>query len=102
MIYTAHNSKTNETIKTTCPAEFDNLLEEKGWWHNTDVLVYKYHHCRGCGEDKTDTTERKDFYGITTGHYCDDCYENNYPYRKDRYPTMEYDGYGECLGLDED
>ena len=25
-----------------------------------------------------------------------------YPYRKDRYPTMEYDGYGERLEPEED
>jgi hypothetical protein len=39
--------------------------------------------CKGCGKQ------------------CD-CYENNYPYRKDRYPTEEYDGYGERLGDDYD
>ena len=43
--------------------------------------------CRGC-----DTTDEEacvslclDAYGIPTGFYCSDCYENNYPYRKDRY-----------------
>ena len=43
---------------------------------------------------------REDAYGIFTGHYCDDCYENNYPYRKDRYPTMENDGMGDYLNDD--
>ncbi len=28
---------------------------------------------------------RYDNYGIPTRYYCDDCYENNYPYRKDNY-----------------
>jgi len=45
---------------------------------------------------------RNDAYGYYTGLYCDDCYENNYPYKKDRYPTMEYDGYGERLEPEED
>jgi len=69
-------------------------------------------HCRG--RDCEKTTElgggfsraevlkyhewaRHDAYGIFTGHYCDDCYENNYPYKKDRY---DYEGYGERLDDD--
>lgn len=51
--------------------------------------------CRGC--DSTDVDERYDYYGISTGYWCDDCYENNYPYKKERYATEEYDGYGERL-----
>lgn len=50
--------------------------------------------CRGCG-----TTKEEDYvalyldaYGIPTGYYCDDCYENNYPYRKDRYYDESYAG----------
>ena len=31
-------------------------------------------------------------YGIYTGLYCDDCYKNNYPYRKDRYHDESYCG----------
>ena len=57
--------------------------------------------CKGRGCDKVDceTIEvRHDWYGIYTGYYCDDCHENNYPYREDRYATEEYDGYGERLG----
>jgi hypothetical protein len=38
-----------------------------------------------------------DAHGITTGYWCDDCYENNYPYRKDFYPTMETHGFGDRL-----
>jgi hypothetical protein len=66
--------------------------------------------CKGCGK-KDDISDwaspsmahrhhhwvRSDAYGIFTGIYCDKCFENNYPYRKDRYPTMEYDGYGDYL-----
>ena len=35
---------------------------------------------------------RSDHYGIFTGHYCDECYENNYPYRKDNYFDPGYAG----------
>jgi hypothetical protein len=35
---------------------------------------------------------RSDAYGLTTGCYCDECYENNYPYRKDRYYDPSYCG----------
>ena len=28
---------------------------------------------------------RCDYWSIYTGMYCDDCYENNYPYRRDNY-----------------
>lgn len=44
-------------------------------------------HCSGNGCNKVgeDVELRQDAYGIPTRHYCDDCYENNYPYRKDRY-----------------
>lgn len=35
---------------------------------------------------------RNDFYGMYTGLYCDDCYKNNYPYRKDDYFDPAYAG----------
>ena len=35
---------------------------------------------------------RSDAYGIYTGIYCDDCYKNNYPYRRDRYHDPGYCG----------
>jgi len=56
--------------------------------------------CRGNKCESEEVYERHDWYGITTGFYCDKCYENNYPYRKDRYPTIEHDGYGERLDDD--
>ena len=44
---------------------------------------------------------RSDHFGIYTGIYCTECYNSNdstrYPYKKDRYETIEYDGYGERL-----
>ena len=42
--------------------------------------------------------ERYDAHGISTGHWCDECYDSvGYPYRKDKYPTIEFNGYGERL-----
>jgi hypothetical protein len=50
--------------------------------------------CRGCETTKEESYVelRQDAYGIPTGYYCDDCYENNYPYRKDRYFDESYAG----------
>ena len=35
---------------------------------------------------------RTDAYGIYTGLYCDKCYKDNYPYRRDRYHDESYCG----------
>ena len=35
---------------------------------------------------------RNDAYGIYTGLYCDKCYKDNYPYRRDRYHDESYCG----------
>jgi hypothetical protein len=63
--------------------------------------------CQGHGCEKTDDLHewfnpwnarkhhqwvRHDAYGIYTGIYCDECYENNYPYRKDDYYDPPYAG----------
>lgn len=55
--------------------------------------------CRGCGkvEDidypkKYHRWIRYDAYGIYTGVYCDNCYEHNYPFRKDEYFDAGYAG----------
>lgn len=66
------------------------MLEEK-----------KYHYpCRGCKQEYSQ--ERHDAHGIPTGIWCDECYDNprKYPYRRDRYPTIETHGYGERLDDD--
>jgi len=42
---------------------------------------------------------REDAYGIYTGLYCDKCYKDNYPYRRDRYHDESY--CGERLNPDE-
>ena len=59
-------------------------------WDEEDRRI----HCRGrdCDRFTLNSYEflRHDSYGVPTGHYCDDCYENNYPYRKDRYEYWEY------------
>jgi hypothetical protein len=73
-----------ETDDSTCP-ECDK-----------DSGYYKVYHCRGCKEPHAQ--ECHDYYGITTGYWCDSCYNSDkYPYKKDRYPTIEHDGYGERL-----
>ena len=60
------------------------------------------YHCRGCEEPDKDNQRvspieyhmwaRADAYGIYTGLYCDDCYKDNYPYRKDEYYNPAYAG----------
>lgn len=55
------------------------------------------HHCKGhdCdhnSENDQTVEERFDAYGLSTGYYCDSCYENNYPYRKDNYFDPSYAG----------
>jgi ribosomal protein L40E len=64
--------------------------------------TFKAVECRGRGCGSYSTIERHDYYGITTGHWCEDCYndDNQYTYRKDRYPIIEHDGYGEQLDDD--
>jgi hypothetical protein len=54
-------------------------------------------HCKGkeCIKVGEDVEMRQDAYGYATGHYCDDCYENNYPYKKHRY--YDYLDAGEYL-----
>lgn len=68
------------------------------WWiqEGTDLIMDK---CKGC--DALHASEQFDGHGITTGLWCDDCYNSDkYPYRKDKYPTMETHGYGEQLNDD--
>lgn len=67
--------------------------------YNEDAIC-----CKGNGCSNTTETEeayvelRYDIYGIATGYYCDDCYETNYPYRKDEY--YDYLNAGEYLESD--
>lgn len=41
--------------------------------------------CKGCKMQNEDVEMRHDAYGYATGNYCEECFENNYPYRRDRY-----------------
>ena len=54
--------------------------------------------CRCCDREGH---ERHDWYGISTGYWCDECYwSNRYKFKKQRYATQEYDGFGERLSDD--
>lgn len=96
IVYIAKNTKTDETLEADFQDELLDMIEDQGWGDG-DYHIYKEHTCHGKGCESTYTNQRYDAYGITTGYFCDECYKNNYPYRKDRYPTQEYDGYGERL-----
>jgi hypothetical protein len=59
--------------------------------------------CRGCSKTRQEhidviVEERHDYYGISTGYWCDDCFENKYPYRRDAY--YDYLNAGEYLNDD--
>ena len=49
---------------------------------------YKLH----CRPIKYHMWARQDAYGIYTGLYCDKCFKDNYPFRKDRYFDPAYAG----------
>lgn len=67
---------------------YENELTNEGYWIDRVIS------CRRC-DNAGD--ERYDAYGISTGYWCESCYNSNYPYRKDRYETIEHHGYGERL-----
>ena len=94
-------SDVDEKIENEVGTTVKNAIGEDHILEQWDFNVVSIHSCRACGEDKDDVQERSDFYGIFTGHYCEDCYENDYPYKKERYATMEHDGHGEYLGNDD-
>jgi len=63
-----------------------------------DAWIKQVISCRGCDNEGE---EQYDAHGISTGYWCYDCYESSkYPYRKDRYETIETHGYGERLSDD--
>jgi hypothetical protein len=73
-----------------------DYLEHKDQEYKFNYNVVQYLQCKTCSNEGE---TRYDYYGISTGVHCDTCYTSpNYKYRKDRYPTMEYDGYGDTLG----
>lgn len=70
--------------------EQDNIEAGREYWDdgekNTPV-------CRGCGKCDNSVHERFDAYGITTGFWCNKCYDSDeYPYRKDHYFDPGYAG----------
>lgn len=60
--------------------------------------------CRGhdCNKNTKDEDSsikmRYDAYNFPTGYYCEDCYENNYPYKRHKY--YDYFEAGEYLDND--
>lgn len=90
MFYIVYDKNDNQVCSVYDIEEARDICED-----NDEYYIVKEYECRGCG--KGNSIERFDAYGIHTGHYCNECYENNYPYRKDRYPTIEFNGYGERL-----
>ena len=79
-------------------ANFNSEVESIAGYHGVeDYYTVESYSCKGKGCESHDTEERYDAYNISTGYYCDSCYESNYPYRKDRYETVEYHGFGERL-----
>ena len=107
MRYTITNELTNENFHCDFLNEVEDIIIEQLHYTKAergDISVQKEHNCRGCQEydnGKIGIQERHDAHGITTGHWCYDCYEGEkYPYRKDKYPTIETHGYGERLSED--
>lgn len=105
--YTITNQKTQEQFTCNYTDEVEDLIQSEmhgNTFNREDFIVDKQFACRGCQEfDKGDigVQERYDAHGITTGNWCEECYgSSKYPYRKDRYPTIETHGYGEQLGDD--
>ena len=64
-------------IDVFCAGEKCGKQCEEGFQHG----YLEYHHCA-----------RKDAYGMYTGLYCDSCYKDNYPYRRDEYYDPMYAG----------
>jgi len=78
------------------------LADCKKFWPEDEFWIeegtqYIHTKCKGC--ETVHAYERHDAYGITTGHWCDTCYDDSskYHYRKDRY---DYEGAGERLEED--
>jgi len=73
------------------PSEAHTMLD----YYGEGTYLRKVITCRGCDDEGQ---EQHDAYGISTGHWCDTCYDSDkYPYRKDAY---DYEAYGERLDDD--
>lgn len=89
-MYVAKNFDTDQFIpgvESFSRREIREIME----WEFPDVKnwgIVRVDRCRGCGRDNRDTyvDERRDYYGISTGHWCDSCFNSSaYPYRRDAY-----------------
>lgn len=80
--YTVRDEQDNIQLITSNDEELKDFVEnlKNGTFHTKVTFS-----CKGRGCNSSDTEERADFHGIYTGAYCDPCYENNYPYKKDDY-----------------
>ena len=98
MKYEIYSYKTDELVNTVY-----DLMEAQMEVDMLGADEYYYvtlHACKTI-DCKHDANERFDAYGITTGWWCDSCFNSNkYPYRKDKYPTIETHGFGERLNND--
>ena len=67
--------------------------------YNDDTICCRGENCSNTTETEGAYVElRSDSYGIPTGYYCEDCYETNYPYRRDNY--YDWANAGEYLESD--
>ena len=70
-------------------ADCTKLFPQTSYWleQGTEHINQKCRHC-----ETIYCEERHDHYGITTGYWCDECYETDYPYRKDAYFDPDFAG----------
>jgi len=94
MYYLATNNKSGASAQFYLLEEVREFLQAQQ--DSDDYYVREVIPCRGC--NSPDSYEQSDAYGISTGYWCDDCYEHRYPYRKDRY--YDYLNAGEHLDGD--
>ncbi len=91
MKYILKNRETEAIVYETY-SEIDVKEAMEYQFDSDSHYIIEIYPCRGCG---TDSDEKYDAYGISTGRWCDTCYASpKYPYRKDRY---DYEAYGERL-----
>ena len=90
MRYQALNWDTNEVI---CESTDQMELQEQMEFcfpEITDWNMVRIPTCRKCEKD---AQERHDYYGISTGYWCESCYNSSkYAYRRDAYDP--YNDYG--------
>jgi hypothetical protein len=96
MMYQIRKDETDEVVvEFYSQEEAWEMLKELGM---SDHYIHEAISCRGCDKEGQ---EQEDAHGISTGYWCHECYESDrYPYRRDRYPTIETHGYGERLNND--